>query len=75
MSTLAPVITDEVEVVSGNIDALNIGWGTETEKRSRDVTELENSFRADHLDERSVGRMLSGNTANPHGGKDPVNPD
>src|SRR4051794_20171695 len=59
---------DEVQVVAGDLDALDVGGEAEADHRALDVVELEDVLVGDDLSERAVRRLLGGGRA---GGRPP----
>ena len=55
-----PVLADEVEVVSADLDPLAVVGEAKAEHRPGDVLELEYVLLGDDLGQRAVGRLLSG---------------
>ena len=55
-----------MEVVAGDLDALDVLGEAEPEGGARNVLQLEDVLVGDHLGERAVGRLLSRHRAGPH---------
>ena len=59
VAAAAAVVADEVEVVAGDLDPLDVGGEAEAEHRAGDVGELEDVLVGDDLGQRPVGRRLA----------------
>jgi hypothetical protein len=71
MAATGPVIADEMQVVSGNIDSLDIGRASEPDNRSRDVVHFKDALSLGRLHQRGIGPALSGDAARFHVRKGP----
>ena len=52
------IITEKMEMVSRNIDSLDVGRGTKADQCSGDIPEFEDRFGFHDLGKRSVGFVL-----------------
>ena len=58
MSSHGFIITEKMEMVSRNIDSLDVGRGTKADQCSGDIPEFEDRFGFHDLGKRSVGFVL-----------------
>jgi hypothetical protein len=58
VAAASAVVADEVEVVAGDLDPLDVGRETEAEHRAGHVPQLEDVLVGDDLGQRPVGRAL-----------------
>ena len=75
VTPLGLVVAEEVEVIAGDVDPLDVGRAAEADEGTGDVGVFEDGLALRHFGERPVGRMLARDTPQLHDRKRPVNPD